>query len=516
MSYNSNQCNIDFDREIDNFRNGLRSRIVKIGGLSDSILLDRLSQRVVEIGRYPYAYITSLKYNGKTNSSISDNLKLDFDKAWFELGSGKVSFNFVQYLRNQFDFLFHWLFCLVLIIRSIFDKKKSKSATLIFGVGEESLLLDNTDARFIEYCSLSPILPLRNGGRFLIQSIATKGIVSNDRFSYSKNPFITLFRESKFGFYGRLSLLTKHVILLLQYLYASLWFPELILIGKDLAYLPLVSALDTSNKIESLILTCSFFNVQSLWMRVLKNSKVHMIWYAQNWQPIVYSKDSLRSNISFLRWIRVDHHWVWTKSFGEYLKYLIDDTEVTDVGPIVWYLPSESPNVQTDKITISIFDVSPYSDSIALKACEFPNYNSPENLLNFVRTIVSLKDSLEKKFGIPVTFKLKTKRGFRATYDRAYFDYIEALDRDGILSLEYHQKNIYELIANSSMVVVYPFSSPAYVAEFLKIAAVYFDPTGSIVRWDFSDTTYVKFVNSAEGLFENISTELESAAARKF
>jgi len=43
------------------------------------------------------------------------------------------------------------------------------------------------------------------------------------------------------------------------------------------------------------------------------------------------------------------------------------------------------------------------------------------------------------------------------------------------------ETNLYSLIAGAAVVVVIPYSSPAYVAAQLGVPAIYYDPSGEIV-----------------------------------
>jgi polysaccharide biosynthesis PFTS motif protein len=62
---------------------------------------------------------------------------------------------------------------------------------------------------------------------------------------------------------------------------------------------------------------------------------------------------------------------------------------------------------------------------------------------------------------------------------------------------------MYSLITKSHLVIVYPFSSPAYVADSVGVPTIYYDPTGSIVRCDFSDPpSLIQFANTRKKLHE--------------
>ncbi|TGK14560.1 polysaccharide biosynthesis PFTS motif protein [Leptospira stimsonii] len=506
LKLNSNHCNLSFDQEIQKVFEQLLSRLPSFLGYSSQVLTERLTQRVIEIGRLPFT-LTSKYFYEKEEKSIPIGYKLDCGRAEIEIGSGVVSVSWKQWLYNQAEFILHWAYCFLNIFRISFYRN-SLPATLVFGVGEESLFIEKSDRRFVEYCRSGQIPPLKNGKWFLIQSFSGNISSNPSEFSYVKNPLLNLLSETRLGFLGRVELLINHSILIFLYSYLVFRFRSLSLIAKDFAYIAILASLDKRQKIQEIFLTCSSFGIQPLWMRSLKNAETNMIWYAQNWQPIVTLPETKKSNIPFLRWIRVDRHWVWTHSFAGYLKTLSPKAKIESVGPIVWYSPDALVKPPVDAIQITVFDISPYSDEIALEYCEFPNYNCPDNLNLFIEDILSLKKNLEKKYSLPVRVRLKTKRGYRSSYDRQYFNTLEKLDRKGGINLLYHMADVFNLISESHLIIVYPFSSPAYIAEHLKIPAIYYDPTSSILRWDFADSeSWVHFAHSRK--------ELESLSVRE-
>lgn len=502
MNINTNHNLLAFDRQINNSKAWLQDKVFDACGYSSEVLLDRLMQRLVEISLYPYSLAVSVLCKTSSICFPAPGTQINCSRASMEIGSGRVTVTPKQWLANQLDFFIHWAYCLLAILSLKKAGKNNQPAVLIFGVGEEALFVDKNDERFVNYCRLGPIEPLRNGKCFLVQSSSKN--VSSDHFEfvYCRRPLISLLREARMGFFGRIQLLVNHLVLFFTYQAAVFRLPQLSLLGRDFAYSCISFELDRRGLIESIILTCNDCDFQPLWIRALHRSKVHMIWYSQSSKPISYSSDNIESVYPKYHWMRVDTHWVWTDSFAEYLRILGHDKPIEVVGPIVWYLP-EINAPATNKIAIVIFDTSAFNDEVALGGGAINNYNHPDNMFSFIQDIIALKSDLEKNFQLPVTFRLKTKRGYKPGYDRAYFDYIEELNSFGTISLEHHSTNIYSLISRSHLVIVYPFSSPAYVAEALNVPSIYYDPTKSIVGHNFGDssTLLIKFANSPDALF---------------
>lgn len=501
MNINSNHCNLAFDREINSCRDRLRADLFEACGYSAQVLTDRLMQRLVEISLQPYTSVVSALCKTTSNCFPTPGTKINCSRAFIEMESGGITITSKQWLANQLDFFLHWGFCLLAILAVKKASKNNLPAVLVFGVGEESLFKDGNDEQFVNYCRLGPIEPLRNGKRFLVESTSKNVSSCNLDFAYSRKPLIDLLREARLGFWGRFQLLVNHLILFFAYVSAAFRLPQLSLLGKDFAYSSISFELDERGLIESIVLTCSSFTSQPLWLRELHRSKTHMIWYSQNWKPISYVAGKLDSDLPNLRWIRVDTHWVWTHAFAEYLRTLGHSGRIEIVGPIMLYMPELSVPA-TDAIKVVIFDVPAVDDKVLLRLCgELTNYFHPEKLHAFTDNIISLKSELEKIFGLPVFLCLKRKRGYHTNYNRAYFDYLEKLGALGSISLASHTENLYSLISSAHLVIVYPYTSPAYVAEFLGVPCIFYDPTGSIAQHDFCDNrSMVNFANGPQSL----------------
>lgn len=500
MKVNTNQNVTAFTGAIDQSRAWLRTKVFGACGYSSDVVLDRLTQRLVEISLYPYSKSVAVQADMTDDCFPGHGTQIDCGRASMQIGTGILRLSVSQWLLNQFDFLLHWMFCFVAILDARKAKKNDVSAVLVFGIGEESIFNNDSDRQFIDYCRRGPLEPLRRGKRFFIQSSRHRISSEQQEFEYCPRPLIGLLRRSTLGLSGRTELLAKHLGFFMCYVIASTKFPALTLVSRDFAYCSISSLLDDRHMIESIVLTCADYPVQPLWMRSLSNTTVNMIWYSQVARRAVYLVDNVESVVPGFQWIRIDAHWVWTNALAEYLKAHCHDKTVNVVGPIVWQLP-EISLPPSDRIEITIFDVSPCSDDVAIACGEISNYFHPDNLFRFMRDVISLKQGISDVFDLPVTLKLKTKRGYREGYDKAYFDFLERAHAQGDIVMVHHTTNIFSLISSSHLVIVYPFSSPAYLADHLKVPSIYFDPTESIVRQDFSDQpTLIDFANTPEKL----------------
>jgi hypothetical protein len=517
MNITTNHVYAAFNQQIDRSRAWLLAKMRNACGYKADVLVDRLTQRIVEIGLAPYAIVVHERLQKKTEMVPPPEKRINCGKAIMHVGSGQIAIPPRQLLASELEFLIHWFYTLLTIISGAFFRKDTPAATLVVDLTDENLFSGGRDDRFIEYCRSGPIAALRDAKRFLIaptnHSGAVKSLtrsISSDPavYGYCRHPLMTLLREARLGFPGRLRLVIRHVFLFLEYHYAVLRVPVLSLISREFAYGSIAFELDRRAQIQSIILTCSSCACQPLWVRSLRHAQVHMIWYSQNWKPASYRSDGLSSDLPALRWIRVDSHWVWTKAFAKYLIGLgHGDTKIHVVGPIVWYLP-QAGHRNRNEIRILAFDVPAVTDKMMLEMVgEISNYYHPDNLRSFVSDIVALKPALNEALMSPVAVHLKRKRGMRPHYAKEYFDYIDTLSDQGVLCQAGSADNLYSLISRSHLVIAYPFTSAATIAESLGVPAIYYDPTQSIVRDDFCDShAAVRFASSPQEL---LSTSID-------
>jgi hypothetical protein len=487
-----------FEREIDASIAWVSGKVLRGCGYSTATLISRFGQRLAELSLGPYI----LKVAGQRAAGAPPLPKpgtaIDCGRFNLETGSGRISFSARQFLGNAVEFMTHWGLGLMSIIAGIWHGKSDRPATLVFGIGVESLFTDGDDSRFVHYCRNGPVGPLKTGSRFLIQCATKGGLGRSPDFDYVRHPLPTLLRQVRLGFGARGALLVAHVMLPFSFLRTILGCPPLVLLGRDFAYARIAGMLDEQGMIEAVVLTCGNCTAQPLWMREPRRFETHMVWYAQNWKPLVYRSDGLAYDAPSLRGVKVNVHWVWTKAFGEFLLSHTSANRIEVVGPILWYMPEDRP-VSAGAIEIAVFDVSAFSDELGERLGLLENYYRPSHLFAFMQGVLQLRGILEQRFGLPVKIRLKQKRDYRPIYDRGYFDYVNQLASEGSIIAVPPSENIYSLIAGSHVVIVYPYSSPAHVADFMHVPAIYYDPTGTLMP-SYDATPNIEFAQSPETL----------------
>ena len=473
----------------------LEKNIRAVQRYTPEIFFDRLMQKITEVAIGPCAHIVAA--NQSLTSAI--NCKLFIINGL----NGSLHVGCGQYTINYWRFFIRWLYALSSIALPLFATK-TKAGVLVYGVGEESIFLDKNDSEFIRFCRQGPITPLSNGKRYLIQYRRKIQSANSIDFDYCLNPLIALMKSTRVGIKLRIKIFLFHIYSLYNFTCESLRLPIISILGEDFAYSAIAHELSQAGYIESIILSTSFFSCQPLWARNLPSSQVHIVSYSQNWRPASNYKTSIEANHPILKYVRGDVHWVWTNSFSEYLKRISHAKKVHVVGPILWYLPKKEKALSV-KHAITIFDVPALSDEVMLDCGQTANYFSSFNLQKFINDIVSAKREIERAHEICIHLTLKTKRKYSAAYLKEYFDFIEELERLNEFKIAPQEVNMFELIESSAIVVAYPFTSPAYVADSLCIDSIYYDPTGAIKADHFGDNeTKIKFVQSYLDLYGSL------------
>lgn len=505
---NSNQTNNAFELAISLCARRYRSALPACCTYSPETLADRLMQRVTEITLPAFAKFCKTRAPGEA-LRLETFLAVKTERMTLDIPTGLVRQSAVQWLRNQFEFLMHWFFCLYSIVACVFVRGTARSTVLAYGIAAESIFQDGLDNRFVEYCRNSPVAPLRDADQLIVQ-YRTGQKSSSAQFEYALRPILALLRNSGLTPGQGLQLLARHIRLICEFAYASCRSPACALLSKDFPYVAITRHLDRTGVLQSLVFTCSDYYWQPLWSRDLENAQTHMVWYAQNWKPISYAADRTESNSPYIRWIRVDTHWVWTAAFARYIGNCGHTGEIRAIGPVVW-TPVITAHPDPGKLNILIFDISPFSDEVALNHGQSSNYNNPANLFRFIDDILASERPLEIAFEKPVRFSLKTKRAFHPESDADYFGHLQDLAGKGKLVSEAHTANPFELISRNDLVIVYPYSSPAYIADHVGVPSIYYDPTGSIVAHHFGDAgSQIRFANSPEKLVEIMIATLQS------
>lgn len=396
---------------------------------------------------------------------------------------GRVTLARGFFVRALGEFLVHWLHALAALLLCLRLKPRGGGATLVYGVGIESLVVDGSDARFLTYCRRGPIAPLADAEMLMVQTTCAVASTEPNRVRYHRFPLFAALGWHGLGLVAWLSALWGHVVALVSFAWTAMRCPSMIILGRDAAYHAVAAALNRYDAVRAVVLTNSNYSAQPLWMWALpgRRYRSHMIWYSQNSVPVVYADDPVDAPLPNFRFITVDETWVWTHGFRAFLEKLGCQGSYHVVGPILWYLPDSSmPQSARDagEIRLAVFDVTPMRDDVGAQRGLIGNYYCTANMIQFIQDIVHARAELARLSGKRVRILLKHKRSYSAAHDPRYIKLIETLSARGeTIELVAPDANMFTFMSSCDLTLVIPYSSPAQVAVSCQRPAIYYDPT---------------------------------------
>jgi polysaccharide biosynthesis PFTS motif protein len=209
------------------------------------------------------------------------------------------------------------------------------------------------------------------------------------------------------------------------------------------------------------------------------------------------------------RYIMVDETWTWTKGFSNLIECIGAGGLFHNVGPILWYLPVNSKSKEKkDCINISIFDVMPKRQK-SLDRLGMSNmyiYYSFENMSRFIQDIVDLVAVLNKSNNQNIRVLLKYKREINNnTHDMRYIDFFKSLSKSvEFFSLINPNINLYSLIGDSAVTISTPYTSTAYVSDYLNIPAIFYDSSSGLIP-AYEETKNITFASGKKDLEKQLN-----------
>lgn len=463
----------------------------------------RLLQRIVELGLNPFLQECAVRHQRGMTAIPPHGATFDSGGLRFNTSEKRVNITPSLWVRSMIEFGAQWLRILAVVTRSAFRNSTTarRKATLLFGVGIDDILLPGNDMRFLEFCRRGPVAPLRDALYLIVECVAKTTTTDPSYCTYSKYPLFKLVIDFPARGIAWLRFLRTHIGTGVRFLARCLRHPLAAILARDIAFHALILHLDRAEAIDSVVITNSHYHVQPLWMRALpgRSFTSHMVWYSQNSIPFTYRFDDIRSYLPNHRHIEVDEIWVWTQGFRDYLADRGVRGRIHVVGPILWYLANSPYEKKSSREAIVVFDVTPFNSEFAEKMGLTYNYYRSENVQAFINDIIAARDAVASDGHQRLPIKIKHKRTFSPSHDKEYLDLIEDAVKKGTVITVPTETNICSLISGAAVVMVIPYSSPAYVAAELRIPTIYYDPTREIVPTHESHPS-ILFVSGAQAL----------------
>jgi len=452
-------------------------------GYSQSDIASRLIQCCAS-GVFEFTQVAAEIYR-KTGSLPADEEQVIF-RGMHINSDGSIRLLPEKFLKLLIMFLAQWSHILVMILTALRMSSARRQVTLMYGVGLPDLIAEGSDARFLNFCLAGPIFPLATADHILIQAMHDIDSTRPDWVTFGRNPLLMALCRSGLSFRLWMYTLAQHFLAMGSFFRAVCCCPALILLGGDVTLHAAATALNRERLIKDVIFTNSNYDSQPLWFWALPNRTYtsHIVWYSQNQFPISYKDESQVVPFPNLRYMRADVQWLWSEGFRDFLSSLCPECSYKVVGPIVWHLHTGLKKTTGRAKKITLFDVTPINEETEKKFGLLRNLFSEKNVFMFIQDVVDVTEALSQESGIEIEVVLKHKRLHHTIHSSEYIRKIACLVDAGAIKLIEPSFNLYDLILNSDLVIVFPYSSAVYLAKNLGKEAFWYDPTNTL-EWKY-------------------------------
>jgi hypothetical protein len=350
----------------------------------------------------------------------------------------------------------------------------------VIGTASSDVSRDGSDERFVEFCRKGPISTLHAPAMLMVQHGDEMQSGTDSGILYAKRPLYRLMRTSHAGWRRRLGVAGRLLIGATEVLVKTPFEPRRALLLRDRMEAVGVRALVRWGSLGEVMFTNSAATRQATWVRD-GSVRCSMAWYSEN-SKWIWQDGNHAAELPMYRHLAIGEHWVWTAAHRDWLHQLGHRGPCHVVGPILWYLPrtplARSPS---NPAWITVFDIVPVSDRRGIEIGFVDNYYSAARCSEFLRRIVAAVESARLATGQDLRIRIKPKR-IQPLMAPEYAAELDALVRSGIMTVMDSAQDLFDVVRESSLSVVQPFSSPALVAAHTGARACYFDAGGVLER----------------------------------
>lgn len=218
-----------------------------------------------------------------------------------------------------------------------------------------------------------------------------------------------------------------------------------------------------------------------------------MVWYSSNSVPVKYKLKlgnvDWYSKVAegFFKQISIDTHWVWTNQHKKYLRKLTGANILVKQSMVFYNCPKKIN--YSKKYDIVIFDVTPHNSKSNFSKTIYAFSPAKEFIDEIIESVIFVSHKLDRDISICV----KHKRTFTKKHSSSYINYIDNLVKKGHLFTLPLDINLYKTIAESKIIIGYPFTSPVVIGQELKVPSVYYSSSNLLAKYNTNDFIQDKF-----------------------
>jgi polysaccharide biosynthesis PFTS motif protein len=422
-------------------------------------LKDHLLQRICQ----PFYFLLNYDEDVMTYTKKNYNLDKIIDKSNLRHKNQSLHLSYFQEVKLLSTFFMYFTFAVIYI----FFAKKLKPChklNLVYGMAQEQIYLNSKEIYCVDFFKEMNPLWKEADTQILIELRKPLLFFEKSKINFRVIFDIFLYMQ-RYKSINRFKIISKLFMGLFSVVKLSRKNSVILLIGKEILYEYISNS--EFPKIESLSTTVSQVLVQPYLFHLLPDTPKLMYWYSNN-SKTFFNKElnSIEGDQSFVKYAKIDKHYVWTEDFGNLIKK-ISGKEFNVFDYILFY--NQTSNYQTKKIGILIFDITPHTIYNDI------SFYSEKNSIKFIEDIVEVYNIIDDKYSIgPLT--LKPKRAYSKLHSQSYISRIRVLNKSGFINSEDSNVNLLDLIPQAKIVISMPFSSTSLISHRLGVPSCFYNP----------------------------------------
>ncbi len=487
----------EFDKRIEALEFALRDAICSVGPFEKNAIIRRIAQRAIELS-YEGFLKTSIRDHrapspeapeGPVRLSATGRLSLKPSFALAQVGYflALIGLSFVQATLS--------------LLRGR-DGRKAGPAGLVADLGAHASAGGST-ARLVDFIDRGPVPAYRECSRLIIQTVRTVTSTRPDQVSFGRWPVFELLADNPPSFREWLELVASLVATVTRVLPSYLIRPETILLARDFGLAPVWRHLNRRKLIEAVFLSDMNYAAQELFMTDLpaRAFELHFVWHSQNVRGVLTDREPVAWEFPQRRYMRMDHAWYWTPSFGRWLDGHGIQCIKHAVGPILFQADrGQAMEKPAMTFRVCVFDVTPTHRQWQIEnGWPYIHYNL-EICQALLEDVLATGRKAAEAVGLTFEFILKHKRAFGPVHDKRYIEYVNRLEGSGAIRIIDSETDIFSLVRGSDLVVAAPFTSAALVGVEVKTPSVYYDPASEVWVADDIQAADVKLIQGRDAL----------------
>lgn len=400
---------------------------------------------------------------------------------WRKLDNVRIKIRRRLILKNLILSMFMAVVSLFMVIFGLFRSKSRVPSSIVFSLTSEQVFTDRRiedvftslkEKRFQDYFGV---------GNLLIEIRNIKSLLVRNSMITIDAPFFLLTRCIKINHYGTFLLKVFRSVFVSRNKELS----DLKSVKRLVFDLAVFGVLAEHQYPEfDLVTTNSSLKRLPLAFECPIKGRRIMIWYSSNTKPMSFRGNQQRLNWDVSAIINgIDSHLVWTHYDVVFLESL-GIRKAHAIGPILFQTQNVTERSASNYV-ITFFDVTPLAPSYDYIVGTEENFYSERNALRDLEAIEKLSADLMGAFANKVQVRIKPKRAYSSMHSKKYIVKIMELSREHQIQILKSNANLYEVVNQSDLVIVTPWSSPAVLAKEMSLNSVFFAIREA--DWDLPD-----------------------------